>query len=51
MLKCKKCQSTKIKTRTNYTHGKKSTSITNATCKMCGSTDMEALKKDRRGRR
>ncbi|MBU1632184.1 MAG: hypothetical protein ABH824_00610 [Nanoarchaeota archaeon] len=42
MLKCKKCQSSKIKTRTNYSHGKKSSSTTNVTCKDCGSTEMES---------
>lgn len=48
MLKCKACQSSRIKTRTNYSHGKKSRSITNAACKDCGSIDIESTQKPRR---
>jgi transcription elongation factor Elf1 len=48
MFKCKKCQSSDIKTRTNYTHGKKGSSTTNATCNNCGSTEMEIPQKGRK---
>ncbi len=49
MLKCKKCQSSNIKTRTNYSHGKKSRSTTNVLCNDCGSTEMESPQKYKKG--
>ena len=52
MPKCKQCQSTKIKSRTNHTHGAKSKGRTTFTCKACGSNEVEAIQKSygRRGR-
>ena len=47
MLKCKKCQGTHIRTRTNYSHGKKSGSTTSVACKDCGCTEMELPQKQR----
>lgn len=52
MFKCNKCQGTKIRTRTNYSHGRKSKSITTASCMACNSTDIEVVSTNRRrGRR
>ncbi|MBN2880674.1 hypothetical protein JXM83_01355 [Candidatus Woesearchaeota archaeon] len=41
MITCRKCKSTKIKSRSNYSHGTKSKSTTMLSCKNCGSTDLE----------
>jgi Zn finger protein HypA/HybF involved in hydrogenase expression len=38
---CKKCNGTDIKSRRNYSHGKKSKTTTTFTCKKCGSTNIE----------
>ena len=51
MTTCKMCKGTSIRSRRNYSHGKKSKSITTLTCKKCGSTAMEAKSNDGRGRR
>ncbi|MFH1850413.1 MAG: hypothetical protein ABH879_09635 [archaeon] len=38
---CKSCKGRKIKTRSNYTHGKKSRVTMVRVCKACGSQDIE----------
>jgi len=38
---CKQCKGTEIKSRTNYTHGKKSKGKTIFICKKCGSSEIE----------
>ncbi len=47
---CKECKSSKIKSRRNYSHGKKSKSTTTFVCIKCGSTNVEVLKSDDRRR-
>ncbi len=42
MVTCKDCKGTDIKSRRNYTHGKKSRPTTTLSCKKCGSTDVES---------
>ena len=49
MMTCKKCKGTKIKSRRNYSHGKKSKAMTTSTCKKCGSTDIEIKPSYQRG--
>ena len=44
---CKKCRSSEIKSRTNYTHGKKSKANTSMTCKKCGSSEIETSSQNR----
>lgn len=39
---CKNCRSTSIKSRRNYTHGKKSKPMTTLSCKKCGSNEIES---------
>ncbi len=54
MMICKKCNGTKIKSRSNYSHGKKSSSRTVFSCKNCGSAEVEVKTMNRfggRGRR
>lgn len=51
MRTCKLCKGTKIKSHTNYSHGKKSKSTTILTCKNCGSADIEVQSDNRRGKR
>ena len=41
MRTCNKCKCTQIKTRKNYSHGKKSKHTLFLMCKKCGSTDVE----------
>lgn len=41
MKVCRKCNSTDIRTRKNYTHGKKSKASITLTCKKCNSADIE----------
>ncbi|MBW2965078.1 hypothetical protein KY363_06480 [Candidatus Woesearchaeota archaeon] len=41
MMKCKKCGNAKIRTRKNYSHGKRSKAIVSLTCMACGSADIE----------
>lgn len=41
---CRDCQSMEIKARTNYSHGKKSKSITMLTCKKCNSANIQVTK-------
>lgn len=48
MFKCKKCNSIKIRSRTNYSHGKKSKSTMSFTCKDCGSNDIDSSQNDSR---
>ncbi len=50
MAVCKKCKSTDIKSRRNYSHGRKSTSITTLTCRKCGSAEIETMSNDKRRR-
>jgi Zn finger protein HypA/HybF involved in hydrogenase expression len=45
---CKDCKGTKIRSRTNYSHGKKSGSTTTLSCKLCGSTNIEKINQNRR---
>jgi len=42
--KCKECNSVKVKTRTNYPHGKKSKAISSQSCAICGSTNIEEVR-------
>lgn len=50
-LVCKACNGRKIKSRTNYTHGKKSkSSITKFICKKCGSSVVSSDSVERRRR-
>jgi hypothetical protein len=44
-MKCQKCNSRIIRSRVNYTHGKKSGGTQKLSCKECGSTDIEQEKK------
>lgn len=46
---CKKCKSTKIKSRTKYSHGKKSKGKLILICKECNSNDIE-MGSDRQNR-
>lgn len=39
-MTCEKCNGNSVKSRTNYTHGKKSSSTTTLTCKKCGSANI-----------
>ncbi|MBW2991692.1 hypothetical protein KY345_00560 [Candidatus Woesearchaeota archaeon] len=41
MMICRKCKGKRIKSRRNYSHGKKSKPITTMTCKDCGSFDID----------
>jgi hypothetical protein len=50
MVSCKDCKSADIKSRRNYTHGKKSKPTTTLTCKKCGSTDID-VSSNKYGRR
>jgi RNase P subunit RPR2 len=38
---CKQCRGTRIKSRQNYSHGKKSGATTTLICKDCGSHDIQ----------
>ncbi|MBN1544230.1 hypothetical protein JW898_02080 [Candidatus Woesearchaeota archaeon] len=40
-MMCNKCKGTKIKTRVNYSHGRKSKPITIRICMKCGSSDID----------
>jgi RNase P subunit RPR2 len=51
MMICKKCNGTDIKSRRNYSHGKKSKPTTTYICRGCGSSDVEIRSNNRRGRR
>ena len=44
MRVCRKCKGTNIRSRTNYSHGKKSKPIVSFSCKNCGSLDIEEKK-------
>ncbi|MFO7710695.1 MAG: hypothetical protein ACLFP2_00745 [Candidatus Woesearchaeota archaeon] len=44
-MNCKNCKGTNIKSRRNYSHGKKSKTTTILMCKDCGSCDIEATRK------
>lgn len=50
-MTCKKCKGTSIKSRRNYSHGKKSKPTTTLTCKNCGSVDIESKSNGKGGRR
>jgi hypothetical protein len=45
---CKLCKGTSIKSRSNYSHGKKSKATTTFSCKNCGSTDLELKLENRK---
>lgn len=45
MFKCKKCQGNKVRTKTNYSYGRKSKSSTTAVCRDCGYIDFGSDKK------
>ncbi len=47
MKTCRNCKGTNIRSRVNYSHGKKSKATTTLNCKDCGSLDIE-LKFDNR---
>ena len=49
-MKCAECKSTNIKTRRNYTHGKKSKPRITHICAKCGSVNMEVENTRRRRR-
>lgn len=53
MMICKECKGTSIKTRRNYSHGKKSKPTVTLTCKKCGSVDIDTNlnRNKRRGHR
>ena len=52
MMICKNCKGTDIKSRRNYSHGKKSKANITMTCKNCGGTAMEVkIERGRRNRR
>jgi hypothetical protein len=50
MVICKKCNSTDIKSRSNYSHGKKSTAQITRICNKCGSTSID-MQSNPHGRR
>lgn len=48
MRQCRACRGTDIVSRTNYSHGRKSTPTTTYRCRGCGSTDIETRRENRR---
>lgn len=50
-MNCKDCNSSKIKVRKNYSHGKSSKAKTSMSCQDCGSTNIEMPMKNNFKRR
>jgi len=48
-MQCKNCNSSSVKSRSNYHHGKQSKATMTYTCRKCGSS--EVLKKEKKWRK